>query len=274
MLPNERPPRQLGAHGSDRALGTAERGRRIRPAPFAGSSRRSGRSDPRTGWLRRVALAAGVALGGALLLGLTAGLAAPGRCPALLRVPPGREFHLVGHVVSIDDPDRLLDGSVSEGSMLAADYTFDPATPDEEPDPAVGVYPQRAAPAGVRVEVGHYTFESAPADNFGLRIQIFHQPPDPDVYEVISHDNLPLSDGLSVREIFWHLADEQGTTLASDALPVAPPDLTRFTALNRLFLAGEGEFPKSYLIAAVIDQVDAVPAEPAPPGQEQASPTP
>lgn len=205
---------------------------------------RGGRAAGAWGW--------GMLLGG--LLGGPAGAA-----PVTVR--------LVGHVISVDDPERLLAGSVPVGSALAGEYTFDTATPDAQPDPSLGVYHHRAAPAGIGVTVGHYRFANDPGE-FDLRVQIFHHPADPDSYAVASHDNLPLDAAVNVREIFWYLADEQGTTLSSDHLPATPPDLTRFSALNRFYLAGEGGPESSYLIVAVIDQAVAgdseAPAAPAP----------
>ncbi len=227
-----------------------------RGRPSASAAPRPGDHDGRT----RAAVTAGLCLLLLLLIGRSA-IAAP------------LTVHLAGRVLSVDDPAALLDGSVSEGSAFVGEYAFDSATADAQADPTVGAYNYFAAPAGIEVSVGNYRFASDPAA-FDLRIQLFHAPPAPDLFEVISHDNLPLSDTVNVREIYWFLADQRGTALASDHLPAAAPDLARFTADNRFYLAGEGSADSTYLIVAVIDQATVSAGEPAAPVVKEATPAP
>ena len=39
----------------------------------------------------------------------------------------------------------------------------------------------------------------------------------------MSHNNLPLSNGVEVYEIFWQLDDYSGTALSSTEIPLGPP---------------------------------------------------
>lgn len=128
----------------------------------------------------------------------------------------------VGQVV--DGTGSALDGSVVPGTRFSGAYTYDAATPNSSLDPNLGMYVHTNPPAGIRVSVGSYTFETQPgATSFLLQMANNYQGGN-DAYLVQSYQNRPVPT-LSIDAILMRLLDPTGTALSSTALSAEPPVL-------------------------------------------------
>lgn len=133
----------------------------------------------------------------------------------------------------VDYVSPVLTGKFSIGDMMSIVYTFESLTPDHDPDPHSGWYPN--AITNLTVTVGGYT--ATGTSNIDIRINN-----DSDLYGEIATDIFlidvrgPLSgpsiNGYTVDPIqsgltLYCVNDVDGFTsppLTSDALPLVPPD--------------------------------------------------
>jgi hypothetical protein len=86
------------------------------------------------------------------------------------------------------------------------------------------VYEYFSAPYGINVSVQGFTFQTNP-DNVDFIVSIGDDYSSTDIYYILSRDNLPLRNDVSVDTIDWELRDYQHDVFSSDALPLN--DLSR-----------------------------------------------
>ena len=165
----------------------------------------------------------------AMLLSLAIGAAV---APAVQSEPV--TIRVSGTIVTVDDFANVLGGAVTPSMPFVAEYTFDTATTDENPDPTVGDYWQRTAPGAMKMQVGGLTFETDPANRMVL-LEVVNR--SMDNYLVRSYNNLPIS-GLYVGHLGWQLDDPSGQALAGDALPSGAPALAQWTSAFGLTVDG------------------------------------
>lgn len=160
----------------------------------------------------------------AILCGVGGSL--PSACAALITI----DITATVDSVTDDGPgDGYLDGLISPGSIITGSYTYDSSTADSSPgDPIQGNYWHYSPPAGISLSVGGFDFQ---ADSTNLEFHMFtrnNTTSGNDIYGCGSHNNLSLSNGTSVDNIWWTLKDYAGTALSTDALPTTPPTLNQW----------------------------------------------
>jgi len=132
-------------------------------------------------------------------------------------------------VDSVQDEGNYLEGKIGVGDIITGYYVYESTTPDSSPlDPVQGNYWHYSAPAGIALTVGGFNFMTDPF-NIAFRVAIRNNAPG-DVYSIGSSNNLPLSNGTPVDDIWWSLKDPTGTALSSDALPTISPILDQWEA--------------------------------------------
>jgi len=115
------------------------------------------------------------------------------------------------------------------------------------------------------VEAGLLVFESVAVPQ-GFEVTVYPSIPagaQRSQISITSHDNQPLAPGgwgagQPVSEIQIHLADDSGQTPASDALPSAAPDLSKYTERE---VRVRGGFSGSFEFQAVIESAEIVAIE-------------
>ena len=153
-------------------------------------------------------------------------------------------------------------------------YTYDPATPDNNPMNQVGDYWHFSAPYGISITVGGHTFKTDSA-NVNFLVELVNDYKSLDNYNLRSYNNLRTND-IPIEMIGFQLDDPTQTALTSTALTSTPPDLTRWEQWFGLEITGEvdGVPDSRFLIRGVIDQMQAgngpilIPGPPGPPGPE------
>jgi len=133
-------------------------------------------------------------------------------------------IELTAEIAEVDDLGGLLEGNVNVGDTITGSYTYDSTTLDSSPSETVGSYEHFNSPYGISLSVGGFVFETNP-DNVYFLVQILNDHLGEDGYLLRSYNNLPLSNGVWVDHISWHLVDYSATALSSDELPTAPPVL-------------------------------------------------
>jgi hypothetical protein len=140
-----------------------------------------------------------------------------------------------------------LDGSLQVGTPFSGAYTFDPDTPDANPEPSRGRYPQTTPPAQFYVDVGNYRFFSLPS-NPDLSVIVLNDDP-LDTYFVGSASNdatgsfgfgLPLG---QYTAFGWELETGRPGPLSSDALPTSPPTLSAWSYNQFHIYENASQFP-------------------------------
>ena len=124
----------------------------------------------------------------------------------------------------VDTP--FFEGKVDIGDIITGTYTYDSSIPDSYPELWLGVYEYNTSPYGISLTIGEFTFETDP-ENVDFTIKVFNNPPtvdSSDQYLVTSENNLPLPNGVLVRQIFLNLGSDW-RPLSSDALPATAPAL-------------------------------------------------
>jgi len=141
-------------------------------------------------------------------------------------------------VDSVDDPFGYLEGKIIVGDIITGFYVYESTTPDSSPlDPVQGNYWHYAAPDGIALTVGGFTFMTDPF-NVAFHVAVRNNSlSGDDSYWLASDNNLPLSNGTQVDEILWSLRDPTGTALSSDALLTTAPVLDDW-GFNRLSFGG------------------------------------
>jgi len=131
---------------------------------------------------------------------------------------------LTGEIDYVSDYEGLLQGRLNVGDIITGSYTYDSDTLDTHPGPEdIGHYWHYSPPYGIRLTAGGFVFQTDP-DNVEFVIAIGNDYYGDD-YLVRSYNNLPIDDDLVIDHIAWHLDDNSGTALSTDALPTTPPVL-------------------------------------------------
>ena len=148
-------------------------------------------------------------------------------------------IEITAEVDSVEDNGNYLEGQINPGDIITGTYTYDSLTADSSPlDPIQGNYWHYGPPAGISLSVGGFEFQTNPADvEFHLAIRNDIQPGGEDIYAIVSYNNLALSNGTLVEDIYWQLYDPTGDALSSDALPITAPSLPDWEQ-NSLTLRG------------------------------------
>jgi len=128
---------------------------------------------------------------------------------------------VVGGIGSGEDPFEPLEGKVNVGDIITGTYTYDSSTPL-----TCGVYEHYSPPSGISLEVSGFEFKTDP-DNVWFIVQIQNANIRSDAYTLVSENNLPLSNGVLVNNIYilLLLVDPSMEALSSHALPTTAPVL-------------------------------------------------
>jgi len=175
------------------------------------------------------------------------------------------EINITAEITGVDDPDGLLNGQLSVGSIISGSYIYDSDTPDSSPAPDYGRYLHYSPPYGISLSGGGFTFQTDP-DNVEFLVGIANGYIGiEDGYLLRSYNNLPLYDNVSVGHISWQLDDSTGTALSSTALPTTPPVLEDWDGDWGIRITGgipdeHGKFMESFLIEAPVTYVIPEPA--------------
>jgi hypothetical protein len=148
-------------------------------------------------------------------------------------------IQIEGVVDNVMDAGNYLEGKIKPGNIITGFYTYESTTPDSNPIPQVADYLHHAAPCGISLTVGGFDFKTDPA-NVDFLVEIINDYTSgglQDNYGLISYNNLPLSNGVSVDSIYWRLTDLSATALSSTELPTTAPVLEDWQ-LNHLRLDG------------------------------------
>jgi hypothetical protein len=147
-------------------------------------------------------------------------------------------IEIEGVVDKVWDEYNYLEGKIKVGDVMTGFYTYESTTPDSNPSAIGGRYEHHTPPYGIFLSVGGFNFQTDPA-NVDFLVEIVNGYPPDDDYFVLSHNNIPLSNGTSVDSISWWLYDLTGSALSSDALPTTAPVLEDWQSGNLLRLYGE-----------------------------------
>jgi len=141
------------------------------------------------------------------------------RAPAALLT-----FSFSGTINTINDPNGFLRGVLETGSAFFGTYSFDSASPDQFPnDPKNGSY---ATLPPYHVTVGSLVLTSTSAGY----IHVINSAG----YDAYNAGTTPFSSGgFQISELYIRLSTLSGQALASDQLPLEPPNLEAFS--TRLF---------------------------------------
>jgi len=161
-------------------------------------------------------------------------------------------------VNGVSDPAEHLEGKIGPGSLITGQYIFESTEPDSNPSPTAGVYLFDNISCGLYLSVGGFDFYTD-ASNIDFAIGITNDP-DWDIYAVSSLNNLSLSNGVSLAEMFWQLENHSGTALSSDDLPTVAPKLSDWD--NNLLHINGGPRESDFTIVATVTSAELVP-EPA-----------
>jgi hypothetical protein len=178
------------------------------------------------------------------------------------------EIGLTAEVTEVDDTGGLLEGQINVGDLIPGSYKYDSDTPDMDwhgayPPPAVGDYWHWSAPYGIRLNAGGFVFQTDP-DDVRFAIEILNDHPG-DGYNLMSENNLPIYEDVSVSIIRWQLDDYSGTALSSHALPTTAPVLADWADTWFGLMITGGTIPprtpggSSYLIRSSVTSVWLVP---------------
>ncbi len=142
-------------------------------------------------------------------------------------------FVFEGQVETVFDGLGALDGQVQPGTKFTGSYTFDSETPNTaEPidEGQLGLYEHDQPPAGVRIVVGSFAFESVASDiDFDIHVANDFGFAGTDEYGFISHNNEmhppPPAPPLGRLDLHWLAQNFEGQPFTSAELPLTPPDL-------------------------------------------------
>ena len=150
------------------------------------------------------------------------------------------------------DPSGCLEGNIGVGDIITGTYTYESSTADSSPlDPIQGNYWHYGPPAGISLSVGGFDFQTNPADvEFCVAVRN-NNPSGDDIYAIVSYNNLALSNGSLVNDIYWQLNDHTASALSSDALPAIPPILDHWQANALHFRIDEKSIVTAYVTSAV-----------------------
>lgn len=145
---------------------------------------------------------------------------------------------MTAQVTQISDYGNLFQGNITTGDLITGYYTYDLATPDSNPDPAIGDYYQTGSNTGIWLTLKGYNFQSDPT-NLNCYIGVANNYYGQDSHDLISYNNLSI-DGRAV-EIRWWLNDPSATVLSNDSLPLSAPVLSQWTGYQGMIIGGTTE---------------------------------
>jgi hypothetical protein len=177
----------------------------------------------------------------ALAVGLSLLVAAPP--PAAAANDKDITVSISAVVEFVDDSGNLLGGAIDAGDAISGTYTYNAATPDENPAPTVGDYWHAATPYGIRLRAGGLVFETDP-QAVAFLVEIVNDHQGSDNYLLRSYTNRPLSAGVLVEHISWQLDDPSQTALHSERLPTTAPKLARWQSIFGLDIVGVQRCPE------------------------------
>lgn len=134
-------------------------------------------------------------------------------------------IEITAEIMGIDDRTDLLDGRINVGDIITGSYIYDSDTPDTNPSNTVGDYWHYSSPYGISLSAGGFVFQTDPDNNIYFLVEILDDHTGQDTYLVRSYNNLPLSNGVHVEHISWHLDDYSCNAVSSTGLPIIPPVL-------------------------------------------------
>ncbi len=179
-------------------------------------------------------------------------LSTPANSPGIITIK------IVAKVEEIHDPYNLLGGAIQVGDTITGKYTYESGQPDSDPDPTLGIYEYTSSTFGVEFKAGGLVFKTNPG-NVVFEISIGNDHPYwYDIYDhylIYSQNNLQLSNGMLVKNIYWSLSDSTCTALSSDALPTTAPILSDWES-NLLYINGDDPVDplKNYNIGANVTE--------------------
>ena len=162
-------------------------------------------------------------------------------------------------VNEVSDLAGHLEGKISSGSLITGQYIYESTTMDSDSSSDGGEYLWNASPFGIFLMGGGFNFQTDPC-NVNFSIGILNNSLSRDSYVVGSHENIYLSNGTTVNEIFWQLEDSTMTALDSDLLLLTAPGLGDWD-YNQLYING-GPRESDFTIHATVTSAEVVP-EPA-----------
>lgn len=170
-------------------------------------------------------------------------------------------FAFEGVVTSISGEPHDYFPAADDGVPVSGTYTFESTTPDTNPDPNRGQYDH--AVKQIVFRVGPDALVIGPPFNAGISVanQPFG-PIDDEEYSVFATTDIGGS--FSIFEIQLFNVDSDGA-LTSDALPLTPPDISKFDFRRILLNVGASDFAPgeapSFVIDAALTSLTLVPAE-------------
>lgn len=162
-------------------------------------------------------------------------------------------FAFSGTITHLDDRQRILDGSIANGTKFNGFYIFNSNATDANSESTVGDYRYTTSSFGVVIKVGNYVFRTNP-QNVDFLIEVVNRP-ESDNYLFRSYNNV-CSKPLQVEHISWQLDDFDGTALANTLLPLTPPKLNEWESMFGLTVDGGGA---SYFFRGEIDSITRTP---------------
>jgi len=120
----------------------------------------------------------------------------------------------------------------------------------------LGKYEYLQTPYGITLEVGGFRFETNPSDvDFTIYVSNDRVSPTGDIYNIVSNNNLTLSNGVDVGWMFWQLDDRSGQAISNTNLSLTAPFLEDWKDGNLLRIEGVPQqtdfFINSHVTSAV-----------------------
>ncbi len=138
-------------------------------------------------------------------------------------------------MITTSDHGGLFPG-IGVGDTFSGRYVYRMGAADDSTVGDVGRYYFRSPGFGVDVEIEGYRF-SADYSSPEFMIEVVNR--STDNYLIRSRNNMA-TNGQGVERITWQLDDNSGTALSTDALPLTPPDLSRYTQPFGFTIEGTG----------------------------------
>ena len=135
------------------------------------------------------------------------------------------EINITAEIAQLRDPYGLLKGQLIVGDIITGSYIYDSDTPDTNPSNTVGDYWHYSSPYGISLSVGGFVFQTNPDNNIHFLVEILDDHTGQDTYLLRSYNNPPLSNGVHVEHVSWHLDDYSCNAVSSTGLPITPPVL-------------------------------------------------
>ncbi len=148
-------------------------------------------------------------------------------------------IYIEAEVDTVDDTGNYLEGKISPGDIITGYYTYESTTADSAPENWLGKYENLQIPSGITFEVGGFRFETNPSDvDFTVYVSNDRVSPTGDIYNIVSNNNLTLSNGVDVGWMFWQLDDRSGQAISNTNLSLTAPVLEDWKDGNLLRIEG------------------------------------